>query len=92
MKSVIVVRQFLKLKLPTFNGKMNPIKANDWILAMEKKFRLLRYGEQQKVEISSYLLAGEASRWWILKGVREPGMNWAQFKVIFREKYVLRAV
>ncbi|XP_057492462.1 uncharacterized protein LOC130778074 [Actinidia eriantha] len=51
MESVAVVRQFLKLKLPTFKGGMDPIKANDWILAMEKNFRLLRCGEQQKVEI-----------------------------------------
>ena len=92
MESVAVVRQFLKLKPPTFKGGMDPVKANDWILAMEKNFRLLRCGEQQKVEIGSYLLAGEASRWWNLKGVREPGMNWARFKVIFREKYVPRAV
>ncbi|GFY97649.1 hypothetical protein Acr_12g0001900 [Actinidia rufa] len=92
MESVAVVRQFLKLKPPTFKGGMDPVKANDWILAMEKNFRLLRCGEQQKVEIGSYLLAGEASRWWNLKGVREPGMDWARFKVIFREKFVPRAV
>ncbi|GFY97147.1 hypothetical protein Acr_11g0014530 [Actinidia rufa] len=92
MESVAVVRQFLKLKPPTFKGGMDPVKANDWILAMEKNFRLLRCGEQQKVEIGSYLLAGEASRWWNLKGVREPGMDWARFKVIFREKFVTRAV
>ncbi|GFZ05519.1 hypothetical protein Acr_17g0010910 [Actinidia rufa] len=61
-------------------GGMDPVKANDWILAMEKNFRLLRCGEQQKVEIGSYLLAGEASRWWNLKGVKEPGMDWARFK------------
>ncbi|GFS44716.1 hypothetical protein Acr_00g0091660 [Actinidia rufa] len=92
MESVAVVWQFLKLKPPTFKGGMDPVKANDWILAMEKNFRLLRCGEQQKVEIGSYLLAGEASRWWNLKGVREPRMDWARFKVIFREKFVPRAV
>ncbi|GFZ20838.1 hypothetical protein Acr_28g0015430 [Actinidia rufa] len=52
-------------------GGMDPVKANDWILAMEKNFRLLRCGEQQKVEIGSYLLVGETSRWWNLKGVRK---------------------
>ncbi|GFZ12737.1 hypothetical protein Acr_23g0011220 [Actinidia rufa] len=59
---------------------MDPVKANEWLLEMEKNFRLLRCGEQQKVEIGSYLLTGAASRWWNLKGVREPGMNWARFK------------
>ncbi|GFZ04224.1 hypothetical protein Acr_16g0008480 [Actinidia rufa] len=70
--------------------------TEDPVIPMEsvavKNFRLLRCGEQQKVEIGSYLLAGEASRWWNLKGVREPGMDWARFKVIFREKFVPRAV
>ncbi|GFY89249.1 hypothetical protein Acr_06g0011890 [Actinidia rufa] len=60
MESVAVVRLFLKLKPPTFKGGMDPVKANNWILAMENNFRLLRCGEQQKVEIGSYLLAGEA--------------------------------
>ncbi|GFZ15844.1 hypothetical protein Acr_25g0002530 [Actinidia rufa] len=69
-----------------------PMESVAVILAMEKNFRLLRCGEQQKVEIGSYLLAGEASRWWNLKEVREPGMDWARFKVIFREKFVPRAV
>ena len=92
MKNIVVERQFLKLKPSTFKGGMDPIKANDWILAMEKNFRLLRCGEQQKVEIGSYLLVGKTSRWWNLKGVREPVMNWTQFKVIFREKYVPRVI
>ncbi|GFS30371.1 hypothetical protein Acr_00g0011520 [Actinidia rufa] len=64
----------------TSDGEMDPVKANEWLLEMEKNFRLLRCGEQQKVEIGSYLLTGAASRWWNLKGVREPGMNWARFK------------
>ncbi|GFS43559.1 hypothetical protein Acr_00g0085770 [Actinidia rufa] len=92
VENVAIVKQFLKLKPPTFSGEMDPVKANEWLLEMEKNFRLLRCGEQQKVEIGSYLLTGAASRWWNLKGVREPGMNWAQFKVIFREKYVPRAL
>ncbi|XP_057468155.1 uncharacterized protein LOC130757418 [Actinidia eriantha] len=92
VENVTVVRQFLNLKPPTFKGGMDPVKANDWLSEMEKNFRLLRCGERQKVEIGSYLLTGEASRWWNLKGVREPMMDWARFKVIFREKFVPRAV
>ncbi|GFY98606.1 hypothetical protein Acr_13g0000070 [Actinidia rufa] len=92
VENVAIVKQFLKLKPSTFSGEMDPVKANEWLLEMEKNFRLLRCGELQKVEISLYLLTGAASRWWNLKGVRESGMNWARFKVIFREKYVPRAL
>ena len=67
------------------------MKANEWLVEIEKNFRLLRCGEQQKMEISSYLLVGETSRWWNLKGLRELEMNWARFKVISKEKYVPRA-
>ncbi|GFY96908.1 hypothetical protein Acr_11g0012140 [Actinidia rufa] len=69
IENVAIVKQFLKLKPPTFSGEMDPVKANEWLLEMEKNFR-----------------------WWNLKGVREPGMDWARFKVIFREKYVPRAL
>ncbi|GFZ16761.1 hypothetical protein Acr_26g0000310 [Actinidia rufa] len=92
VENVAIVKQFLKLKPPTFSGEMDPVKANEWLLEMEKNFRLLRCSEQQKVEIGSYLLTSAASRWWNLKGVRESSMNWARFKVIFREKYVPRAL
>ena len=63
---------------------MDLIKANEWLLEMENNFRLLRCGEQQKVEIGSYLLVGATSRWWNPKGVREPSMDYGQFKVISR--------
>ncbi|GFY85994.1 hypothetical protein Acr_04g0007320 [Actinidia rufa] len=62
---------------------MDPVKANEWLLEMEKNFRLLRCGEQQKVEIGSYLLTGAASRWWNLKGVREPGKPIAEYEAAF---------
>ena len=65
----------MKLKLPIFSSEMDPIKANEWLLEMEKNFRLLKCGEQQKVEISLYLLAGATSRWWNLKGLRELSMD-----------------
>ncbi|GFZ02097.1 hypothetical protein Acr_15g0007060 [Actinidia rufa] len=76
-----LLQQYFQSPQPQETRELNMIKANDWILTMEKNFRLLRCGEQQKVEIGSYLLAGEASRWWNLKGVREPGMDWARFKM-----------
>ncbi|GFZ15864.1 hypothetical protein Acr_25g0002730 [Actinidia rufa] len=69
VENVAIVKQFLKLKPPTFSGEMDPVKANEWLLEMGKNFR-----------------------WWNLKGVREPSMNWARFKVIFKEKYVPRAL
>ncbi|GFY97793.1 hypothetical protein Acr_12g0003340 [Actinidia rufa] len=67
VENVAIVKQFLKLKPPTFSGEMDPVKPNEWLLEMEKNFRLLKCGEPQEVEIGSYLLIGAASRWWNLK-------------------------
>ena len=85
------MKQLLKLKPPIFNGRMNPVKANEWLTEMKKNFWLLRCDEVQKVKIGSYLLTRDADHWWNLKGVREPKMNQEQFKVIFKEKYMPRA-
>ncbi|XP_057502725.1 uncharacterized protein LOC130786446 [Actinidia eriantha] len=63
VKNIAIVKQFLKLKPLTFSGEMDPVKANEWLLEIEKNFRLLRCGEQQKVEIGSYMLTGVAGRW-----------------------------
>ena len=46
VENVDMVRQFLKLKPPTFKGGMDPVEANDWLSEMEKNFRLLKCGEQ----------------------------------------------
>ena len=53
------MKQFLKLKSPTFNDGMNPVKANKWLIGMKKNFQLLKCDKVQKVEISLYLLIGE---------------------------------
>ena len=50
----------MKLNPPTFKGGIDPVKANEWLAELEKDFRLLRCGEQQKVGIGSYLLIGNA--------------------------------
>ncbi|GFZ17165.1 hypothetical protein Acr_26g0004350 [Actinidia rufa] len=39
VENVAIVKQFLKLKPPTFSGEMDPVKANEWLLEMEKNFR-----------------------------------------------------
>ena len=74
-RNVAPVKEFLKLKPPTFPGGMDPIRANEWITEIEKNFKLLRCTDAQKVEIGSYLLVGEANRWWNLKSIAEPEMN-----------------
>ena len=59
---------------------------------MEKNFQLLECSDRHKVQIGSYLLTGEASRWWNLKKAGEPVMSWERFLVVFKEKYMPRSM
>ena len=66
MANLTAVKEFLKLKPPTFKGGMDPVQTNGWIAELEKNFELLQCSDQQKVKIGAYLLNGEANRWWSL--------------------------
>ncbi|KAF7124722.1 hypothetical protein RHSIM_Rhsim12G0125400 [Rhododendron simsii] len=86
------IREFLKLKPPTFAGGMDPTRANAWIESIKKIFKVMHCSETQKVGLASYQLEGEAHRWWTLKEEAEPRMVWTRFLVVFREKYVLQSL
>ena len=61
MENLTAIKEFLKLKPPTFKGGMGPVQANEWIAEMEKNFQLLKFSDRQRVLIGSYLLIGEAN-------------------------------
>ena len=81
-----------EIESSNFPGGMEPIRANEWVAEIENNFRLLRCTDAQKVEIRSYLLVGEANRWWNLKSIAEPDMDWERFLEIFKEKFMTRAM
>ncbi|KAF7143092.1 hypothetical protein RHSIM_Rhsim05G0131200 [Rhododendron simsii] len=57
------VREFLKLKPPTFAVGMDPTRANASIESIKRIFKVMRCSETQKVGLASYELEGEAHRW-----------------------------
>ena len=83
---VATIKDFLKLKPPTYSGGMDAVKSQEWINELEKNFRLLRCSERHKVEIGSYLLTGEANRWWNHEGLNDTQTEWVHFVRIFKQK------
>ncbi|KAH7865676.1 hypothetical protein Vadar_009698 [Vaccinium darrowii] len=73
------IREFLKLKPPTFTGSMDPTRANAWLESIKKIFKVMCYSETQKVGLASYQLEGEAQRWWTMKEQSEQRMVWTRF-------------
>ncbi|XP_066167809.1 uncharacterized protein [Oryza sativa Japonica Group] len=49
---------------PTFSSTTNPMEANDWLRAIEKKLNLLQCNDQEKVAFATHQLQGPASAWW----------------------------
>lgn len=86
------LKEFLKLKPPTYEGGINPATAYEWLAETKKIFKVMACSETQKVRLASYKLKGEAYRWWNLKDKAEPGMEWMRFLVVFKEKYIPQAV
>nr|ABA98022.1 retrotransposon protein, putative, Ty3-gypsy subclass [Oryza sativa Japonica Group] len=56
--------EFLRVRPPTFSSTTNPMEANDWLHAIEKKLNLLQCNDQEKVAFATHQLQGPASAWW----------------------------
>nr|CAE01285.2 OSJNBa0020P07.2 [Oryza sativa Japonica Group] len=55
---------FLRIQPPTFSSTTNPMEANDWLRAIEKKLNLLQCNDQEKVAFATHQLQGPASAGW----------------------------
>ncbi|XP_028109577.1 uncharacterized protein LOC114308227 [Camellia sinensis] len=82
-----LTQKFMKMKSPTFLGGIEPLKAETWLLEMEKLFEVFPCTETQKVLLATYTLKNEAQRWWLLIRNTNGNMTWARFNEIFYEKY-----
>ncbi|XP_028093580.1 uncharacterized protein LOC114293668 [Camellia sinensis] len=84
---IILTQKFMKVKLPTFLGGIEPLKAKTWLLEIEKLFEVFPCSATQKVLLPTYILEDEARRWWLLVRNNNGDMTWTQFNKIFYNKY-----
>ena len=84
---IALTQKFSKMKLPSFQGGLEPLKAKAWVLESEKLFEVFPCAEIHKVLLATFTLQEEARRWWMLVRGTNTTMNWAQFKGAFFEKY-----
>ncbi|XP_028054147.1 uncharacterized protein LOC114258392 [Camellia sinensis] len=82
-----LTQKFNKMKPPTFFGGIEPLKAETWMLEIEKLFEVFPCTETQNVLLATYMLKDEAQRWWILIRDNNGTLTWDQFREIFNEKY-----
>ena len=56
--------EFLRSQPPTFSEAKEPLDADDWLRALERKFAALHVLVAEHVNFATYLLNGAAGSWW----------------------------
>ncbi|XP_062114355.1 uncharacterized protein LOC133825429 [Humulus lupulus] len=89
-----VYERFRKQAPPTFEGKANPMVAENWLRSVEAIFDHMELNDRQRVSCAVYLLKMDAQIWWdVIKQTRDLNtMTWAEFVQAFSKKYYSPAV
>ncbi|XP_052181848.1 uncharacterized protein LOC127794639 [Diospyros lotus] len=85
-----LLKDFMALRPPEFSGGADTTEAEDWLLAVEKHLRSIGCAEAHRVRLGTFLLRGDAERWWETTRQRygDGGPTWAQFVAAFNETYI----
>ena len=89
---IALTQKFSKMKPPSFQGGLEPLTAEAWVLETEKLFEVFPCSEAHKVLLATFALQEEARRWWMLIRDENTVLTWAQFKGAFFEKYFPQCV
>src|SRR6185369_7645029 len=82
---------FLRSQPPTFADAKEPLDADDWLRALERKFSALHVPVAEQVNFATYLLVGAAGCWWESHVAMFPldhVFTWAEFRAAFRAAYI----
>ena len=89
---IALTKEFKKMKPPQFHGGLDPLKAEAWVLGIEKLYEVFPCLETQKVLLATFMLEDEARRWWMLMRENYKDADWAKFMEIFYDKYFPQCV
>ncbi|KAL4345008.1 hypothetical protein AHAS_Ahas11G0235400 [Arachis hypogaea] len=92
----ITLNKFLKSGPPQFNGNANALEADRWFRNVERFLYTQHIPEAQSVEIVTYMLEGDAQKWWQelyhTLQMELIDIPWNRFKTEFYGKYFLYAL
>ena len=83
--------EYLRSQPPTFTEAREPLDADDWLCALERKFAALHVPVAEQVNFATYLLSGAAGSWWESHvSMFDAGyvFTWAEFRNAFRAAYI----
>jgi hypothetical protein len=83
--------EFLQTRPPLLNVTRDPLEADDWLKAIEKKLLIAQCTDGGKVLFATHQLYGPAVDWWDAHSASHPNaeaITWDQFKTSFRAHFV----
>ncbi|XP_028127142.1 uncharacterized protein LOC114323682 [Camellia sinensis] len=80
------------MKPPQFHGGLDSLKAETWVLDIEKLFEVFPCSKTQKVLLATFTLEDKARRLWMLMRENNKDIGWARFLEIFYDKYFPQCV
>ncbi|XP_062118529.1 uncharacterized protein LOC133832166 [Humulus lupulus] len=89
-----VYEHFRKHTPPSFEGKADPMVAEDWLKSLEAIFDHMELNDHQRVSCAAHLLKLDARVWWdVVKQTRDLNtMTWIDFVHAFGRKYYSASV
>ena len=88
----VIFEKFLKRGPPEFTGTEDPMVADDWLVRLEKIFRVFECTGQQQVQLAAYMFRGVAEDWWrtVHRSFEAIGdeIAWAAFRADFLRKFI----
>ncbi|GMN23941.1 hypothetical protein TIFTF001_047600 [Ficus carica] len=90
----LLYERFRRMKAPEFEGPIDPITADNWLIDMQVILDFMRLTEQEKVLCASFALKKDARHWWITVQMRRNvlTMSWQDFVDEFRAMYYNKEV
>ena len=82
---------FLRTQPPHFSSAKEPLEADNWLCAMERKFAAPHAPEAKYVNFATYQLSGSAGAWWESHVSMSPVgrvFTWAEFRTAFRAAFI----
>ncbi|KAL2532330.1 Pepsin-retropepsin like protein [Abeliophyllum distichum] len=86
----LMVEQFRRFKLTSFDGKDDPFAAKEWLRRLEGIFEHLNCNDTQKVSSAKFTFIDDASYWWESDSrtrttEQQRNLTWNQFKEALME-------
>ncbi|XP_028772091.1 uncharacterized protein LOC114729274 [Neltuma alba] len=90
------ISKFCKHHPSEFLGKFDIQAAEDWLMKLEKIFKVMNCATEVKAQMAIYKLEGDADRWWknteLMLLAHNIPLTWEIFQEKFNEKYFPQSV